>query len=230
MKKIVVVMLLMMSALSLSAQLYVSPKIGMTALKPEFAENWSSGWKIGTGVEYMFKPGLFSLESGLYYTNRPFVIQNSVILDQKEGTLSVYGGKSNNHYLQIPLQAKFNWEVGADKRIYVAAGPYVGLSLKNSGRVDHQLIHYGEAGNELPVFIPGYGGYYSGYGYFSGYELHSSQSIRKEPTDWGVLLSLGIDIKQWTFGVGYDLSLKENRDKYQTFNLTIGYKFKLAGK
>lgn len=228
MKRIVIITMLMMSVLSLSAQLYVTPEVGMTAFKSKYADEWSSGWKIGAGVEYTFGPGWFSLKSGLYYTQRSHSFPFYYALDTRDEMFYTAEGNTNNHYLQIPLQLKLGRDIGKEKRIHIAFGPYVGIPLGNSGKLYYHSVNYGE--NEGVIYAPGYGSYGGGnYGALS--EIQKT-TTPKSYSDWGLMASVGMDIKQWTVGLAYDISLKgeDITKNYQTFTLSVGYKFKLTGK
>lgn len=72
-KKIVLSIVCLIGGITAHAQWSVSPELGLSAYRRQFYE-WRPGVKVGAAVEYQFK-SLFSLESGLYYTQRGFLSQ-----------------------------------------------------------------------------------------------------------------------------------------------------------
>lgn len=113
---------------SVRAQWSVSPEVGLSAFRGRSYE-WRPAVKVGAAVDYQFKSN-FSLESGLYYTQRGFV--NYWVEDGPLGPESVQEMSSLvRHMLQVPLRARFTWEVADDVRVFVGAGPYLGLFFAN---------------------------------------------------------------------------------------------------
>lgn len=144
-----------------------------------------------------------------------------------------YSNRLKRHFLQLPVMADFSFRLADEVRLHVAAGPYIAVSMADSG----------EGG-------PFYSGYISynptgGYGatgpgivsggcvvYPSGNSWLPTQGLRA--FDWGVSGVLGLEVKQWMFNFAYDLSLgKEYKHgsigvNYHTMSLSLGYKFKLG--
>lgn len=232
MKKIVVFVMLMMSVASVNAQRWsLTPETGMTAIRRNGGSdpNWGVRWKTGVGVEYQFKPS-FSLKSGIYYTQRGYLEQWGGM-----GSLSGLGGydpdvvysklnyKVNRHFLQVPLMANFSFRLADEVRLNVAIGPYVAYSLGNKEKYDYRVYKQvkGEAGGS-------YGQGWSDASFFHERWTHAN------PFGWGASLQIGLEVKRWVFNATYDISLgRESRWgdaglKYQTFGLSIGYKFKMG--
>lgn len=232
MKKIVVWVMLMISAVSVNAQQWsLIPETGMTAIWRNVGTDpdWGVRWKTGVGVEYQFKPSL-SLKSGIYYTQRGHSEQWAGM-----GSISTLGShdsdvayseltyKVNRHFLQVPLMANFSFRLADEVRLNLAFGPYVAYSLgdkEKSNYWEYKLVE-GEASGYYGQGWPG-----------SGFSLE--RWTHTNPFDWGASLQLGLEVKRWVFNATYDVSLgKESRRddiglKYQTFSLSIGYKFKMG--
>jgi len=225
MRKFVCLALLMMSFVAVKAQWSVSPELGLSMVnRPGIVNSkWDNGWKVGVGVEYQFSP-MFSLKSGLHYTQRGWELSFIPWLDQ-EGELSISTGDSKRHFLQLPVMAQLGWDLGKDIRLNVAAGPYIAYCV-------HHNYSYGTYSNFTHY---GYGGY--GYGYGSGGTGSSYGGYRPfdglRSFDWGASFAVGLEVKNLYFNIGYDLSLGEEYPNdglnvnYHTLSLTVGYKFRL---
>ena len=216
MKKILLLAVLFISVSATHAQWSITPEAGLTTMK--YANSGYNSWKpdvkIGAGVEYDFTGG-FALQSGLYYTARG---SSYVSLRTDYGTSdNGYYSASyawSRHFLQMPLMAKFSWEIADDVRLSAAAGPYAALELCKDAS---GTIYYSSD---------------NGYGVSFGYSPQSSSGLSK--FDWGASLAIGIEAHRWTTTLGYDVSLGRESSwsstevNYHTFSLSVGYKFKLG--
>ncbi|RHJ92984.1 porin family protein [Parabacteroides bouchesdurhonensis] len=230
MKRVVLFVMLMMCAVSVSAQQWsLTPEVGMTAIKRggnSFVDfggdyGWSPRFKGGVGVEYAFKPGWFALKSGLYYTQRGYsedFFNTPTVGDPNEPDAEVLSLKIKRHFLQLPVLADFSFRLSDDVRLHLAAGPYIAVSL--SDRMSAYYTGYKSYGEG------GYGSWGSG-----GNEVNADGY---NAFDWGFSLQAGIEAKQWVMNFGYDASLGKEFDgdqidlKYHTLSLSVGYKFKLG--
>ena len=239
MKKLILFVMLMMSMGVVSAQQRwaVTPELGMTAIKAgggieSYSQAWNARWKIGVGVEYEVKPGLFSLKSGLYYTQRGkterFMSYSNPVGTDQLSELGMINVNMNRHFLQVPLLANFSFKLADQVRLNLAAGPYVGYSVGN--RYEMGVAYYQPTGE-------GYGKSYSGGSYGNGWSStgeHFEGVNHEHPFDWGLAFQVGLEVKQWVFNVGYEASLGkefkgDNFDmKYNTFSISVGYKFKIG--
>lgn len=136
-KKIVLSIVCLIGGITAHAQWSVSPELGLSAYRRQFYE-WRPGIKVGAAVEYQFK-SLFSLESGLYYTQRGFSFSENTDLPFDEEPSLV------RHQFQIPVRARFAWEVADEVRLFTGIGPYLGLYFANDWKQTylHQSDGYG---------------------------------------------------------------------------------------
>lgn len=222
MKKSAVIVLLWvaMSAGALHAQWSVTPELGITAEKEEYRD-WSSGLKIGAGVEYRFGK-LFSLESGIYFARqkRRYTYWDYSSVSDLTGYYPFsMTDKVNRNFLQIPVVAKFSWKVADEVRLNVGAGPYIGLSLGDTW----------QGGGWNSYYYPDDG---------SEYEYPSAWPDRhyntKDP-DWGLFTVVGLEVKNWVINLRDDISPGDINSSasgtaYETLSLSVGYKFKLGKK
>lgn len=226
MKKVVMILVGMMSVFAIQAQFSVSPEMGMTAVKRNLGyspweQPWKAGFKLGLGVEYQFSP-LFSLKSGVHYTQRGFDLPLAPWHDE-EGKLSISTGDSQRHFLQVPLMVQLGWDLKKDVRLTVGAGGYAAYCL-------HHSYGYGNYSNFSRGGHYGYG--YGGYGASYGGMYDPFGDVRS--FDWGTSIEAGLEVNNWLIKAGYDLSLgKEYKDgkieaNYHSLSLTVGYKFRLG--
>lgn len=222
MKTILCFVIAMMSVFTLKAQWTVSPELGVTAVKRNRirCDEWKANVKVGASVQYDFN-SLFSLKSGLHYTQRAWELPLYFFPDG-EGQLNISTGDSKQHFLQLPLLAQFGWDLGKDTRLNLAAGPYVAYCLHHS----YGYGTYSDFGPYAMGYGYGYGGSGSSYG---GYDPFAGT----RSFDWGASFAVGLEVKQLYFNAGYDMSLGKEYAKsdfkanFHTLSLTVGYKFKL---
>lgn len=247
------ILLMMMGIVSVHAQWTITPEAGMAITKRNaFQTGWEGRPKIGVGLEYQFPSEFFALRTGLYYMQRGYSTDNGyTYYPSPYGYYGGYGygygaiggyahngalGNSNDpgymyanrlkrHMLQVPVMADFSFRIAEDVRLHVAAGPYVAVSMSDRGEV--------YVSGYYPYADPGYGA--SGEAPAAGTDVplvNPATGLRA--FDWGLSGVLGLEVKQWMFNFGYDLSLgKEYKHgsvgvNYHTVSLSLGYKFKLG--
>lgn len=128
--------------------------------------------------------------------------------------------KEHRGYIQLPILAGFNWQVGKEVRLNLAVGPYLAVGLGGK-------MTYGESDFPLEGKLPynkeiSWNPFESGQGYLEAPRL-----------DWGATVELGIEVKRLAFKVGYDLGFaKEYKEyvydiglNYHTASFTLGYTF-----
>lgn len=135
---------------------------------------------------------------------------------QMEG-ISTYRDKERRGYLQLPVMARFNWDVRPDIRLHLAAGPYFAFGV--AGEYSLEVKDWRE-GNLIPS---------SKKESWSPY--NNEQSFDVPRFDWGMGLEIGVEIKRISFKLGYDMGFGKNYRyddfamKYQTVSFTVGYTF-----
>lgn len=245
---------------SVRAQFSITPEIGGNVTKYHL-QTAKMGYKVGAAVTYTFPGRRFALQSGLYYTQRnageyltaymvsrdqsgyesfyPLIAPNSsgygyYYYGKPEASgddwqsIIINKGTMNLNYLQIPILARFNRHLASDTRFFVALGPYFGYIL--NGKMEGEATRVNKAEE-------------SSYSDFSYNPLKKSNLNR---FDWGLSLQAGFEIKQFQFGMQYDVSymrpLNDSwrmfnnlihpddfyKPTYQTFTISIGYKFNLT--
>lgn len=252
MKKIVLLMMMVMSVGIMHAQWSVYPEFGMSTTKrvEGGSQKWESSIKAGLGIE--FETGKFlSLKSGLYYAERGYILDpymNIVPNLQTEKSLQtgepivegkdfiqVSGGETKRHFFQIPVLANFFYRINDDIRLNLAVGPYVAYCFHDKSEYNMNTFLYRDGG---------YGGPNASYYWvnegdlgFTGYhkgDKHGDYSPFTDINkfDWGATAIFGVEIKNWFMNLSYDLSLGEEYDgdnvapKYNTLSFSAGYKFK----
>lgn len=232
-KKIVFFVMLIMCTAAVSAQKWsITPEIGMTAIKSgggssPYQQQWSARYKVGVGVEYVVKPGFFSLKSGLYYTERGLssaytTYGNWYGQPAEKPEIGTIQYKKNRHFLQLPVLANFSFKLSESARINLGVGPYIAYSLGDKHFSD--FMYYAPNENEE-------GGHDGG---FTGTGASIESWSHDNPFDWGISFQAGVEVQQYVMNFGYEASLgKEFKGgpidmKYNTFSLSVGYKFNLG--
>ena len=194
--------------LSVSAQnITLSPEVGISMLRrPPYGEDWRPSAKAGIAVDFNLTKH-FGIESGLFYTFRHYKIDD--------------GG------IQLPVLAKFHWQVNKDTKVFFGVGPYIGVCLKTKVDGNQRLIE----GTFPGTMQQYYDGFVYGEDEWGNPNLFLYDKDRK--FDWGVAANIGVEIHNWYTKVQYDLSLgkESKRDaigaNYHTLTLSAGYKFHL---
>lgn len=241
-------LLMMMGIVSVHAQWTITPEAGMAITKRNaFQTGWEGRPKIGVGLEYQFPSEFFALRTGLYYMQRGYSgdIGSTAYLSGygyswgygkmpsygmgNGGYGSYYdyaydlGSTLRRHFLQLPVMADFSFRLADDVRLHLAAGPYIAVSM-----ADHWDGYTGYlCENAIPGGSESVGGTVP-----APYQRNPAKGLRA--FDWGLSGVVGLEVKQWMFNFGYDLSLgKEYKHgsvgvNYHTISLSLGYKFKLG--
>lgn len=133
--------------------------------------------------------------------------------DMRVDGITLSEGSTRRDYLQLPILGRFNWKVGKDVKLHIAAGPYLAYGI--SGKTKSKTMEMSEKG------------------YSTTDESWNpfGQHISYRRFDWGFMLNAGLEVKRFTLNVSYDLGLgkeykSQNMDlKYQTVSFTVGYRF-----
>lgn len=130
------------------------------------------------------------------------------------------GRKEYCEYIQLPILARFDWQVTEAVRLHLAVGPYLAVGL--GGKVSYR---------ESDISLKGKLPYHKE---VSWNPFHSDQGAADAPRlDWGATAEVGIEVKRFTFKVGYDLGLGKLYQgyaygvglNYHTVSFTLGYTF-----
>lgn len=234
MKKVLLLVMLIVSVGTLQAQWSLTPEVGVaSSFQINSGDNeWRAGWKLGASVEYDLVPGLFALQSGLFYTNRQSR-HSDLYVNSEEGEMIIFENKMKRHFIQMPLMGKFRFKV--EENVYFT----VGAGLYGAVRVGSRQEWY--PGWSLGGYGGGYGygnGYGNGYytsNYYGNYDSYAhSDNLRH--FDWGLTGAIGLEIKKFVMNLGYDFALgqefKYGYDSvgahYHTLSLSVGYKFSIG--
>lgn len=212
---------------TLSAQnITLSPEAGISVVrKPSNEEDWRPAAKVGVAAVFNLSKH-FSIESGLFYTFRHYKIDDGGIYSNKDARW-VETVSRTRHFLQLPVLAKFNWQLNKDTKVFFGAGPYVGLCLKTKVDGNQRLL---EGSFPDPT-----GQFYDGFVYGEDEAGNSNQFLydKDRKFDWGVAANIGVEVRNWYTKLQYDLSLGKERKgdvigaNYHTLTLSAGYKFHL---
>lgn len=232
----------------------VMPEAGVTVSQRVNGSTWHPAVRAGVAVDYTFKSGWIGIKSGLYYTYRGNSLYPSVLLDMNENciALGVQRGRITQHFLQVPVVADFSWKVNNRWRMHFEAGMYAAYSVKNNWEWRNDgATHFWAMTPELKEIME------EQYGFqFKGEQsvgtadksLNDNPYVGHSHFDWGIATGIGLEVDNWQFKAGYELSLGDEGEpyviqstpwvgyhnypsigaNYNTLMLTIGYRFKVG--
>lgn len=213
--------------LSLNAQNFsISPEIGISAVQRHgWGQQWRPSIKVGFSADYNLTKK-FAIESGLFYTFRGYSITHGGIYSN-ETCSWMENVSQTRHFLQLPILAKFKWNINENTKLFWGVGPYIAICLKNDFNSNPFYMN-GTYPDEMHQ-------YYDGYTYGTDQFGNSNQFLYEKSRnfDWGLSSNIGIESNNWVVKFQYDLSLgKEGNNSvitanYHSLSLSIGYKFKL---
>jgi hypothetical protein len=158
-----------------------------------------AGFHIYPYVEFSFSD-LFALDAGLNFQSRGY----SIIEDN-------FKLRFTSLYLDIPINAKFNFDLGSLK-LFCNIGPYVAFGVGGNIYTETTIGSYTTSAKRKIDW---------------GDDLKS--------TDYGLNFGVGIDINNFIFGLNYGwgianlstLNNDESRVNNYVLSISIGYKFDL---
>jgi len=180
------------------------------------------GAHIGVSGKLSLKDHFF-LQSGLAFSTKGAMIRGKAPLGFPENT--VIPGRedpslrSNQLYLQIPVQAGYEVSLASGKRIAMHAGPYFAQGIGGKTRLSGDIL-YGDYIDNNPLEEPTFG----------------SRGLRR--FDYGLGAGICMDLGEVLLGIDYEFGLKDIGPRTLTYvpyynasyknrnlALTVGFKF-----
>lgn len=170
-----------------------------------------------TVVHYFTPNGFFSnsFYKGGYYDNNNNGNSMMPTAGQIEWqSVSFYKNDASRRvYLQLPVLARYTWNVKPNIRIHAALGPYITIGI--NGKVSGSSTTIDLKSSERSYFE-------NEYNPFDGYENRF---------DWGIAAETGIEINHFSAKFSYDMGLGNEYKfegigiEYHTASFTVGYSF-----
>ena len=118
--------------------------------------------------------------------------------------------KTNLTYLTIPVNLKGKLPIGNNSRIFVNAGPYIGIGLSGTIEGEVEVPILGKRSESVDIKF-------------------GNESDEMKQFAFGLTFGGGFELGRFLLGASYDLGLSENaKDSKIYFNATkisIGFKF-----
>lgn len=232
----------------------VMPEAGVTVSKRVNGTTWHPAVRAGVGVDYTFKPGWIGIKSGLYYTNRGNSAPTGLEMSVNEDRIGcgLRQGRITQHFLQVPVVADFSWQVNDRWRMHFEAGMYAAYAVKNDWEWgDYGATTWTAVTPELKEVLEKQYGYLFKEGLSGANGTKSGNDnpyVGHSRFDWGVTTGIGLEVDNWQFKVGYELSLGDEGKpytmqyapgikgdyypsvgaNYNTLMWTLGYRFKMG--
>lgn len=220
MKRLVFSTFLLLNTLFMSAQVFISPEIGLTAVKRDgFGLGWKPGTKIGAGIQFQISESLFSIQSGIYYSLKGYSFFEGPY-ENNTGSVWFEDASLTRHFLQLPVMARFSWKINESSSIFTGVGPYIGISLQDKWKHNPAIVTVGGTYPSEGVNVSGY--------------PNSDLYTNPRSFDWGCSAMVGIEANHWIMKIHYDLSLGKESSQdpiatnYHSLTLAVGYKFQLT--
>lgn len=181
------------------------------------ATGWKSGFNIGVTAEYGLSGGWY-LDGALKLSSKPTV---------KDSSTNIYFGpdvpdgwsrdkvSATPYYLELPVRVGYKFGITDGCKLFVAAGPYVGVGLWGSGK--WLMEHQNEPGGAVERSHGKIGNVYDSYMRRMAYGANARVGV-----EFGGHLQVSL---------GYDLQLNSYRhsrhgeDHNQVMGINVGWKF-----
>ena len=209
-KKVFLAVVLLVLAVSVSAQLNFGVKAGFNAstisnfkefVGDDASMNFKPGFHVGVAAQYMFAPQM-GIEAGLFYST--LGVKSTDEYTETEGGISIKYKEevtAKPSYLQLPIAFVYKMEVGQDLFLCPSLGIYCGYGI--GGKVEAEVTGSAmgiSASDKVEMDIFG-----KGTDDVPGWEANSF--------DMGATVGLAIQYTKFTIGLGYDLGLSKLNGK-----------------
>lgn len=221
------------------AQFKFTPEVGITMMKEGYEDRRATvSPRLGVGVDYFFnKQGNgWAITSGLYYYyKRESYSYASATVENEDGTehwisfpfpkypayLSSMGDLTDltgvefadadirRDFLQLPVMAKYKWQINEDYALSAAAGLYVAVGV--GGKYDLRFSDYekgDEEGKASTLERSPYDSYYDRF-------------------EWGFTTRLSLQVKQVSLNLNYDRNFETKHwmEAENLVSVSAGYTF-----
>lgn len=210
-----ILLLMLLSALSASAQLRWGVEAGVNISHALETSKTKAGFNVGATAEYSFTNHWF-MEMAVKLSSQPCgdKYENRFTNISDENTAYGYSSDYTPYYLAIPIRAGYKFTLRPGAVLSLSAGPMIGIGLFGKGNID---VNDSTSATKLlktnGIFNTANEAYFS--------------SSRFE---YGADIRLGLELKNhYTLGLNYNiLHIAGNKtavDNMNIFAINIGYKF-----
>ena len=249
MKKLLYLSFLFIPFAGISQQkIWLGPEFGMSVIQVERTDAgrlFQPGYFGGAAFEYRFDNGWFGIKTGLNYAQkRSSQITNDTVpvtipgfdlqsLGLEIDTYIKNDSKYSQHYLEIPVYAKFNW-----KEYYIAVGGFVGYQVSANNRTLETQRTPALETIDIAALLDQFG-----LGQFAAllpppYEETFDESRSRSGLtnfDWGAKALIGYQSESFGFSAGYQYGIPDfrldptgDRDNHHYMQFSINYLFGLG--
>lgn len=229
--------LLFLCILTANAQWRFTPGLGVTVFKEKGNLEAGVGAKVGVGVRYSFNgdDDRWGIVSGLYYSQRnaasfsggeltgslpglngvyPVAVVPGSVVSSIPGDMHIEGASfmritTRRDYLQVPILLQYAWKITPDIRYHIAAGPYLAVGIGGRNKISCTAW---DTGGKLEA---------------ATYTDNPFSLLRYDRFDVGASVQTGIEVKNISFLLGYDINLYKRNltGKEHVISIGMGYTF-----
>lgn len=146
-RNIFLAMMLWLMAMTMSAQIHITPEVGIAMLKKDHLKATVSP-RIGVGVDFIFKAekGL-GISTGLYFYQKKVAWRDGTVCLQNGEYYPLYAPNSSfitdakvdkfifedsdvkRNYLHLPILMTYTWKIADNCGLAVGVGPYIAYGI-----------------------------------------------------------------------------------------------------
>ena len=228
MKIILLMMISLLAVMTVSAQVYITPEIGVAMLKRDYMAATVSP-RVGVGLDFYFKKSKgLGISTGLYFYQKKDLWRDAAVYLQNGEYLPLYSpygpiDKSEvkrfdfiesdvkRNYLHLPVLLTYTWKFSDNSSLSLGIGPYVAYGI--AGKFVWSSREYDLEGKEFS---------------FSEKEFNPFDSQSYHHCDVGLTSMLSLNINRWLVKMNYETNLnRRDLSEDNLISLGIGYRFSL---
>lgn len=215
MKAKLILFMILLSAITGSAQLRWGAEAGVNISRGLDTNKTKAGFNLGGTAEYSFTSHWF-MDASLKLSSQPCGDKNDNLFANPSSSNATYGYSSDYtpYYLTLPVRAGYKLSLRPDATLSLSAGPAIGVGLFGKGKISTI-----DNGQTLP-----------GINTNSIFSNGNNACFSSSRFEYGASIRLGLELKKhYTLGAEYNIfhiaGDKSAIDNINIFSINIGYKF-----
>ena len=221
-------MMLLLVAMTMSAQFHITPEVGVAMLKKEYMKATVSP-RVGVGLDFFFeKDKGLGINTGLYFYQKKEIWRDADAYLQNGEYLPLYSpygpmdkadvnrfdfteSDVKRSYLHLPVLITYTWKFSDNSSLSLGVGPYVAYGV--AGNFALSSREYDLEGKKFS---------------FSEKEFNPFDLLSYHRCDVGLSSMLSLNINRWLVKMNYETNLnRRDLSEDHLISLGVGYRFQL---